>query len=132
MIEKLKGACHCGAVEWEFDGMPESATICNCTLCRRYGVLWAYDYENERIFVSGATKIYARKKMIEFHFCPSCGCVAYWRALATDADQRRKMAVNLRLTEPAPIAQLPIDRFDGLNQLQALPRHGRRVEDYWF
>jgi len=30
-------------------GYPESATTCNCTICRRYGVLWAYDYEGERI-----------------------------------------------------------------------------------
>jgi hypothetical protein len=27
--------------------MPESATACNCTACRRNGVLWAYDYEGE-------------------------------------------------------------------------------------
>ena len=45
----LKGSCLCGAVSWTFDGMPDSATACNCTACRRYGTLWAYDYEDERI-----------------------------------------------------------------------------------
>jgi hypothetical protein len=40
----VEGSCHCGAVRWSFDGTPESATACNCTVCRRYGVLWAYDF----------------------------------------------------------------------------------------
>jgi hypothetical protein len=45
----IKGSCHCGALSWSFDGMPESVTACNCTLCRRYGALWIYDFEGERI-----------------------------------------------------------------------------------
>ena len=51
----LDGSCHCKAVQWRFEGMPESATACNCTVCRRYGVLWIYDYEGERIHVTGPT-----------------------------------------------------------------------------
>ena len=53
--EMLTGACHCGACHWTFDGDPGPATACNCTLCRRYGALWVYDYEGERISVLGAT-----------------------------------------------------------------------------
>ena len=56
----LQGTCHCGAVQWRFDGVPESATACNCTVCRRYGVLWIYDYEGEGIHVSGTTQAYVR------------------------------------------------------------------------
>jgi hypothetical protein len=56
----IEGSCHCGAVRWSFDGVPDAATACNCTVCRRYGVLWAYDYENEGIRVSGPTHAYAR------------------------------------------------------------------------
>jgi hypothetical protein len=89
----LQGSCHCGALQWCFDGLPESATACNCTLCRRYGVLWAYDYENERIAVSGPSRAYVRGQAIEFHFCPTCGCVAYWRGLETDERGRRRIAV---------------------------------------
>ena len=132
MTKKLEGSCHCGAVNWTFNGMPESATACNCTVCRRYGVLWAYDYENEAITVSGKTQVYTRGKYIEFHFCPNCGCVAYWRPQANDENGRRRIAVNLRLTEPEPIAKLPIDHFDGLEKFDDLPRDGRCIEDYWF
>ena len=128
----IEGSCHCGADQRRFDGMPESATACNCTLCRRYGVLWAYDFEGERISVSGPTRAYVRGKTTEFHFCPVCGCVAFWRARSVGADGRRRIAVNIRLTEPEPVAHLPIDHFDGLVSFDDLPRDGRCVADYWF
>jgi hypothetical protein len=128
----LKGSCHCGAVHWELDALPESVTACNCTVCRRYGVLWAYDYENEGIRVFGHTKSYVRGRAISFHFCPECGCVAFWRAQKLDDVGRRRIAVNVRLTETDAIAHLPIDHFDGLDTFDDLPRDGRCVSDLWF
>jgi hypothetical protein len=129
----IDGSCHCGAVKWKLNVMPESATACNCTVCRRYGVLWAYDFEGEGISVSGVTTAYVRgDKEIGFHFCPTCGCVAYWRWLTVREDGRRRIAVNLRLTEPDPIAHLPIDHFEGLVNFVDLPRDGRCVADVWF
>jgi hypothetical protein len=128
----LDGSCHCGAVKWRFEGMPESATACNCTICRRYGVLWAYDYEGEGISVSGPTNVYVRGNSIGFHFCPTCGCVAYWRALEPNREGRRRIAVNLRLTEPEPVSRVPVDHFEGLRSFEDLPRDGKCVADYWF
>ena len=128
----LEGSCHCGALRWTFAGTPESATACNCTVCRRYGVLWAYDYEGERINVTGPAKAYARGKAISFHFCPDCGCVAYWRAFKTDEDGRRRIAVNLRLAEPEAVGAIVVDYFDGLVSFDDLPRDGRCVADMWF
>ncbi len=131
--DALQGQCHCGQVHWTFTGMPESATACNCTVCRRYGTLWAYDFENEGIHVRGETTAYVRgDRSIGFHFCPRCGCVAYWRALHPGKDGRRRIAVNLRLTEPDPIAALPIDHFEGLHTFEDLPRDGRTIADLWF
>ncbi len=128
----IEGACHCSAVQWQLDEVPDGATACNCTVCRRYGVLWAYDYEGHGIRVSGPTRAYVRGKTTEFHFCPTCGCVAFWRARQLGEDGRRRIAVNLRLTEPDPIARVPIDHFDGLVSFDDLPRDGRCVSDYWF
>src|SRR5262245_56683569 len=87
----IQGSCHCGAVRWQFEGQPDGATACNCTMCRRYGVLWAYDYEDEGIKVSGRAQPYVRGKAIEFHFCPVCGCVAFWRAQQKDQEGRRRL-----------------------------------------
>ncbi len=128
----LEGSCHCGAVRWRFDGLPESATACNCTICRRYGCLWIYDYEGERIHVTGKTQSYVRGKALNFNFCPTCACVVSWTLLNPGDEPRRRMAVNLRLTEPGPVAHLPIDHFDGLETFDDLPRDARCVADHWF
>jgi len=128
----IQGSCLCTAVRWQFDGQPDGATACNCTACRRYGVLWAYDYENVGITVTGQTQPYARGNALDFHFCPTCGCVAFWRARQADDKGRRRIAVNLRLAEPAAVAHIPIDHFDGLDTFDDLPRDGRCVADYWF
>jgi len=128
----IRGSCLCGSVRWQFDGVPEGATACNCTACRRYGVLWAYDFEDERITVAGPTHAYIRGKALSFNFCTACGCVAFWRGLRTDEQGRRRIAVNLRLAEPEAVARIPIDHFDGLESFDDLGRDGRCVADYWF
>jgi hypothetical protein len=128
----IEGSCLCAAVQWKFAGLPDGATACNCTACRRYGALWAYDYENEGIQVSGKTQPFARGKALEFHFCPACGCMAFWRGKQIDEHGRRRIAVNLRLAQADAVAQIPIDRFDGLDTFEDLPRDGRCVADYWF
>ena len=128
----LEGSCCCGAVRWTFRGVPEGATACNCTACRRYGALWIYGHEGEDVELVGATQAFVRGRALAFHFCPSCGCVAAWRGLRTESDGRRRMAVNVRLAEPERVAQLPIDHFDGLTTFDDLPRDGRCVKEYWF
>lgn len=129
----MEGSCHCGAARWHFDGIPEAATACNCTICRRYGVLWAYGYEGEDIHVSGPTRVYLRADpSIGFHFCGTCGCVVCWRALRPAKDTRRRIAVNLRLAEPELAGAIVMDLFDGLGAFDDLPRDGRCVADMWF
>lgn len=128
----IEGSCDCGAVRWSFAGTPESATACSCTICRRYGVLWAYDFEDEKIRVSGPTKAYLRgDRSLDFHFCPDCGCVAYWRSLTTREDGRRRIAVNLRLAEPAAVGAIIVDHLDGHGNWEC-QRDGRCVSDMWF
>jgi hypothetical protein len=128
----IEGSCHCGKVLWRFDGVPESATACNCTVCRRYGVLWAYDYVDEAIHVTGETRAYIRGEAIQFHFCPACGCVICWRGQMPKPDGRVRTAVNLRLAEPDAVAEIPVEHFDGLTTFQDLGQDGRRVKDLWF
>lgn len=132
----LRGTCHCGAAGWTLEGDPGSITICNCTLCRRYGVLWAYDYESERVNVHGPSGSYTREgkavPALEILFCRKCACILSWRGLRLEQDGRRRMAVNVRLAPPEAVADLTIDRFDGLDSFEDLPTDGRCVRDYWF
>lgn len=129
----LEGSCHCGAVHWELAHTPESANACNCTICRRYGALWAYDYEHEGIRVAGRTTAYYHgDHSLGFHFCPGCGCVAYWRAKEPDDRGRHRIAVNLRLAEPTSVEHVQVNRFDGLDSFQRLPGNTRCISDLWF
>ena len=34
--------CHCGSVTMTLAKVPTEVTDCHCSLCRRYGVLWAF------------------------------------------------------------------------------------------
>lgn len=130
----LEGACHCGKVKWTYAVLPERVLACNCTVCRRYGGLWAYGYLGEGISVSGPTSHYSRdSKEIHFHFCGDCGCVAYYLSRDRDENGRMRMAVNTRMcTTPEKLLNLPVDHFEGLNSFTRLPRDHRTVKDHWF
>lgn len=130
----MDGSCHCGSVKWSYPLALESLTACNCTLCRRYGALWAYGHLEDGIKVSGSTKAYSRgSKHNGFHFCTTCGCLAYYLVLRPDKEGRNRCAVNTRMIlDPTLIAELPIDHFEGLEKFEDLPRDGRCVKDLWY
>lgn len=131
-----RGSCLCGAVHWEFRGEIPDATICNCTACRRYGVLWAYDYDGYAITVddpNGNLVPYQRgSKVLSFQFCKVCGNVVSWRSNTTGPDGKVRVAVNLRLAEPEAVASIKVLRFDGLDSYEDLPVDGRTVGHIWF
>lgn len=111
----LSGTCHCGAVRIELDRKPKGITECNCSVCWRYGVLWAYDRkEAARVIAeTGALEVYAwGRKDLGFHRCRACGCVIFWEPLEGGDDQTR-IGVNVRLLPFEEIAEIPIRQLDG-------------------
>ena len=128
----IEGTCLCGAVGWTLTAVPTLATACSCTACRRYGSLWAYGWVDEDIHLRGATQGFARGEALAFHFCPTCGNLSHWWGFTVNAEGKRRVAVNLRLAEPGPIADVPIRHFDGLESWTARPSDGRCVRDLWF
>lgn len=128
----IEGKCLCGSVGWTLKQLPKSATACSCNACRRYGALWAYGSLGEDISFSGLTSEFKRGDSLSFHFCPTCGNLSHWFGFSVDEDARRRVAVNLRLTEPNPIAHVPIRHFEGLDAWEQLPDDGRCVKDMWF
>lgn len=105
-------SCHCGAVHLELDRPPKEITECNCSICRRYGVLWAYYVPGEvRINRNAPTDIYMwDDRSIEFHRCGECGCVTHWSPVNT-ATQR--MGINARLLDPEIVRQAALRHLDG-------------------
>jgi hypothetical protein len=110
----LEGSCHCGAVRITIPRKPRRITSCTCSICRRYGALWAY-YGSGAVRVRaarGATESYAwGDHSIRFVRCAKCGCVTHWRPVARVANAR--MGVNTRLFDPAAMAGARVRRFDG-------------------
>jgi hypothetical protein len=111
----ITGSCHCGAVSWTFDGVPEKLTNCNCTLCRRIGGLWAYgDVDTVKVIAAAdATIAYVQgDKSLATHSCRTCGCTTHWQGLVPD-DGVWRMAVNMRMADPAAYAGIRVRHFDG-------------------
>ena len=108
----ILASCHCGKVAIRLDRAPTQITHCNCSLCRRYGVLWAY-YPISSVRLpdaAGLTHAYAwGGRNVDFHRCADCGCVAYW--LPRDP-QRERMGINARLLDPVILGAVPVRRKD--------------------
>jgi hypothetical protein len=113
MNATIDASCHCGAVHLTMELPPDNLTDCNCSICRRYGVLWAYYSPRDVKIVAadGATEIYMwGDRTLEFHRCKTCGCVTHWAAHETNSD---RMGVNARLMDPAILRPLRIRKLDG-------------------
>ena len=110
----LAATCHCGAVRVEVPRRPRSLTDCNCSICRRYGTLWAY-YKWSDVRVAGApgaTRGYCwGDKSLRFVRCATCGCVTHWEPIRPTPSSR--MGVNARNFEPGALGSVRIRRLDG-------------------
>ena len=100
----VEASCHCSRVRIDVPQSPETVNECTCSICRRYGTLWAY-YSPQLVKVSppsGATDIYLwGERRLEFHRCKDCGCITHWAAVDKSYD---RMGVNARLMQPAVLA----------------------------
>ena len=114
----IKASCHCGAISLDIDVPPTEVTDCNCSICRRYGVLWAY-YSLAQVRVVPAdapTHIYMwDDRTIVFHRCRTCGCVSHWRPVDPE---RNRMGVNARLMARDVLAQARVRHLDGADTEQ--------------
>lgn len=109
----VRAACHCTAVRLEIEPAPEWVLDCSCTICRRYGALWAYCKPGQVKIVQGAdaTDTYAwNDKVIAFHRCKECGCVVYM--MVTDVDPPRLYGINARMIPTLDPARVPLRQID--------------------
>jgi hypothetical protein len=109
----MRGNCHCGAVSVEVARAPESVGSCNCSICRRTGILWAY-YRPEEVRIEAADGATAAHiwgdRMLALHHCGTCGCITHWEPLFPDPE---KMGVNALLLDGFDAAAVEIRKIDG-------------------
>ena len=110
----IEARCHCGAVRIELARRPRTVTECNCSMCRRYGTLWAY-YKARDVRIlggRGSTDAYAwGERAIRFVRCAKCGCVMHWEAVKRTASGR--LGVNARNLDPAILRGIRVRHLDG-------------------
>lgn len=110
----LTAMCHCGAVEIQVARRPRTLTQCTCSICRRYGALWAYcTRRTARVLGDPAVETAYRwnDKVIEFYHCKTCGCMTRYESVEKSDSSR--IAVNARMMSPGAIDGIRIRTFDG-------------------
>jgi hypothetical protein len=105
--------------------VPREVTQCNCSVCRSYGVLWAY-YARPSVKITAARgRIVAWSRRprgrLQFLHCKSCGCIIAWERRTRGKDER--MGVNARLFDHAAIADVSIEVLDGDKTWKTLERY---------
>jgi hypothetical protein len=94
--------------------MSRTLTSCNCSICRRYGALWAY-YVASSVAIQapkgGLSKYSWNRRIRAYYRCTRCGCVTHY---AYRGKRRNTtIAVNAVNFEPAALAGARIRHLDG-------------------
>lgn len=106
--------CHCGSVRIQVRQLPRTLTSCNCSICRRYGALWAY-YRPSSVRIQapkgGLVRYSWNRRIRYYHHCRKCGCVTHYT-------YRKKsswatVGVNASNFEPSLIKGARIRHLDG-------------------
>jgi hypothetical protein len=117
----LIGTCHCRAVRIEIPRRPRTLTNCNCSICRRYGALWAYYKEAEVRIVCEprATEGYVwGRKALRFVRCARCGCLTHWERVQSKEDAR--IAINARIFEPQTLGSVRVQMLDAASDWEGI------------
>lgn len=110
--EKL-ATCHCGAVTLSLAAWPTEVTECNCSLCRSYGVIWAYCSASEILKLPDPllTDTYSwNGRNVDFHRCRDCGCVTHWLPRKSG---RTRRGINARLLPTCILEAARVRHRDG-------------------
>jgi hypothetical protein len=123
----LTTSCHCGAVRLEVAKRPRKLTQCNCSICRRYGALWAY-YRRKAVRVvspRSAMAVYSwGGKRLQFYRCKKCGSVTHHERSRKRSDGSDWVGINIRnVDDPEAVATLPIKMLDGAATWKVLREH---------
>lgn len=110
-----QGSCHCGAVAFTVAGeLPTSALSCNCSHCRRKGLLLTFvpaaDFTLDQGQGALGTYLFNQHK-ITHQFCTTCGCQPFAQGQNKDGGETR--AINLRCVPAADLDALELQKFDG-------------------
>ena len=108
------GSCHCGAVSYEADADLSRIISCNCSICRKRGLLLAFIAEDAFRLKGGEdtlTDYTFNKGAVHHLFCSKCGVGSFGRG--TRPDGVKTVAINVRCLDGVDLETLNIRKFDG-------------------
>ncbi len=107
------GSCHCGKVQFSFEGEFGAAIACNCSICSRKGsLLWFVPRANLQLTGEAELATYTfNKHVIRHRFCKTCGVQPLGEA--TDPKGVPTAAINIRCLEDFDFTKVPQQPWDG-------------------
>jgi hypothetical protein len=106
--------CHCGTIRIQVRQLPRTVISCNCSICRRYGALWAY-YKPTSVAIEapkGSLSKYSwNQKIRDYHRCKQCGCVTHYTYRGRQRD--KTIGVNAANFSPPALAEVRVRHLDG-------------------
>lgn len=112
--DRLIASCHCGAIRLQVTALPESYTVCNCSICRRYAARWLY-FQRKDVDIAAHDENIGRyrwgDRMINFCYCNTCGCLTHYEDVERTPESR--LALNGNMLPPERLRNLRVRKFDG-------------------
>lgn len=113
-MQSYRGGCQCGAVRYGIEVDLDRIFACNCSRCRRLGLILAFAPTSSFTLEAGAeatTEYRFNKHVIRHRFCTTCGVQAY--AEGSLPDGTPTIAVNVRCLDGIDLASLSPTPVDG-------------------
>jgi len=116
----LNLSCHCGQIRIQLSKRPDYINECNCTLCSKTGVRWAY-FDPSEVSVEGSATGYCREDKADpaalIQFCAKCGSTTHFTLTASAVSRfgNSLMGVNMWLADEKDLAGMELRYPDGQN-----------------
>ena len=114
---RISGSCHCGNIAFEAEGEFDKAMECNCSFCRRRGVLLAFVPRDKLELTTPRENLstyHFNKEVIAHHFCASCGIAPFSEAVLPNGAEMA--VINLRCVPEIDLAALTVTQYDGASR----------------
>jgi hypothetical protein len=111
-----QASCHCGAAKVDVDtDIPTEAVSCNCSHCRRNGLLLSF-VARDKVTVTGEEALGEyrfNKHVIAHRFCKTCGVQPFAEGPGPNGPGAM---INLRCVPELDLDTLKIIPFDGASR----------------
>lgn len=111
-MQRLRGACHCGAVKFVVETTVEELTTCDCSICTKKGALMTKVHETALRILSGRESLSTytfNTHTAQHYFCRTCGIYPFHRKRVTPD----YYGVNVRCLEAFSTEGVPVRATDG-------------------